>query len=430
MKNRITLKSFSFSVLVAFLCGFSASAAHADSVVPQSDGKFMQNKGTKSSESYEGTPQPFYEYGKGMQLGSIHIKPLAEYSVNYESNIFYSDSGHKDDVIHRIDAGANAEMPLNGGQHLASLGYMAEVERFSTNDSESHADQTLQGGLDLNFVPFSVNLRDSFKHTVSRSDTEFTDRVLRKEYQFDGVLEVPFAVFFLETELDNFYIHYQNNDNDVFDHDIFTVYQRVGYDLGPNTQILAEYAHLFINYELETFGDRDGDADQWAGGIRGALGTKTTYQLWLGGQWRVYNDDTRPDFSGFIARGALQYDLSDKSYLMVRGGRTPYESTFDNQSFYTRNRMEFIWKQQLRERFFFQTREILDYNEYSRISTVNGDSTTRRDYVWQTGLGVEYFLPNEYISFFAEYKFNARDSNTFNLDYDAQTVSLGVKAVF
>jgi len=395
-----------------------------------SKGKFVQGKGTKSNAAYQGTAGgPLYEYGRGLQLGPINLKPYIEYIAKWESNIFYDPSGEKDDFIHRVDLGLTAEMPFGGGQHTATASYLAEIEWFSRFDNQNHDDHTIQGDLDLNYVPFGLNVKDVFRKTVSRADTEFTERVKRDENTFNSLLEIPFTKFFLETELEDFNIDYDSAANSVFDHNILTVFQRVGFDIAPSTQLLAEYGHLFIGYD-RSLEERDGHADQISMGLRGNWGAKITYQVWPGVQWRIYDEASRPDYHDFILRAALQYDITEKSNIILRGSRNPVESTFDGQSFYTQNRGEIAWRQQIAERIYFQTNETLNFNEYSRTSTRGGQDKVREDAVWQTGLSLEYFMPNELVMLFCEYKFTGRDSNTFDLDYGNHSVSAGIRGNF
>lgn len=398
---------------------------------PKSGGKFFQSKGTKAEETYEeqgraGTPG--YEYGKGFQVWQILLKPLVQYAHRWENNIFLEENGRKEDHINNLVAGLNGELPLVGGQHLLTGGYEADIEWFERYDDQDHTDHKINGGLELNFVPFSLNVQEEYKRTVSRADTEFTDRVSRDENTLNGLLEVPFAAFFLETEVNDYDVDYRDETNSVFDHHEFRIYQRAGVDVSPNTQGLVEYGFTDIHYNKVD--DRDGQANQVMLGLRGFFTERISYQLWGGAQWRIYEEDTRPDFNGFVMRGAMLYEISELSSITLKGDRTPIESTFDDQSFYVRNKGSLVWRQQIAERLFLNTDGSVSYNEYSRITVRNNTEKTRRDYVWGAGVGLEYLMPNDIVSFFGEYRYAARDSNTALLDYDNQIVNVGVKAKF
>ncbi len=425
-----TFQRQTVTFLAAILLVFGAvSTAFSAVPEPQSGGKFFQSKGTKAAPNYEGRAGgPSYEYGKGLQLWQVHLKPFANYSYKWDNNIFLEENGRESDFSHNLSTGVTGELPINGGQHVISGSYLADFEWFQSHTDQDHIDHTVVLGGDFNFVPFSLNLEDVFRRTVDRSDTEFTTRISREENTAHALLEIPFASFFLETEPYDLTVDYRIPADDIFSHNQFIIFQRVGIDVAPSTQLLAEYGYENIYYW--NVNDRDGDANQAAVGLRGTFRERISYQIWGGAQWRIYDVASRPDFNGFIMRSAVQYEISEASKIVLKADRNPQESTFDDQSFYVRNRIELGWTQQIAERLFFNTRENIQYNEYSRITVRDHTERTRRDYVWESAVGLEYFMPNDLISFFGEYKYSARESNTSLLSYDDQTVSAGIRSKF
>ena len=422
--------------IVSFLGVFgfiflSSAASYAYVPEPQSEGKYFSGKGTKSSEQYEANAgMPVYDYGKGIQWGPLHLKPNAEYNYRWADNVFYDAHDPKSDYVNRFTGGVLAELPLAGGQHLLTGEYGITRELFERFDSQNHTDQIGTVGLKLNFVPFTLDLEDAYEETTSRADTEFTSRIKRTENAFHSLLEIPFASFFLENELTDFDERYSDPGNKVFNHNMFTLYQRVGYELTPSTQLLAEYSYLNINYT--NVGDRDGDGNQFMLGMRGNFTERLAYQVWGGAQYRIYDESIRPDFNNFVMRSALQWQPSDINTITLRGDRAPQESTFDNQSYYTRNRVELTWRRQIAERWYVNTHGMYGYHEYSRITKdiPSGVETTRRDNVWDAGTGLEYTMPNDIITLVLDYRYAARDSNFNGLDYNANEISAGVRARF
>ena len=151
----------------------------------------------------------------------------------------------------------------------------------------------------------------------------------------------------------------------------------------------------------------------------------------VGAQFREYDEDSRPDFNGgLVYRSSLSFQQSETSMWTLKSDRAPQESTFDDQSFYVRNRYELFWRKQIAERIFFNLRGGLDYNEYSRVTAFPTFSRTRRDYVWGGGSGLEYVMPNDYVSFLLEYRHDSRNSNLDGFDYHADTISGGVRVHF
>ena len=412
---------------VAFLSSFAFALVASD---PKSGGKFFQHKGTKAEAAYgeQGRPGgPIYDYGKGLLIGPALFKPAIEYGASWENNVFFDENGRKQDWVHTLKPGVIMELPLGGGQHLVTAGYEADIQWFERYGSQDHTNHVVSAGVELNYVPFTFSASDTFKRTVDRANTEFTGRIPRDENSASALLEIPFAAFFLETEVEDFDVNYRTAANDIFDYHDFDIYQRVGVDVTPQTQFLVEYGYMNIHYWEDN--SRNGDANQVMLGLRGNLTERITYQAWGGVQFRIYDQSTRPDFNGFVSRAALRYDISEINYLTLKFDRSPQESTFDGQSFYVRNKGVLEWKRQVAERLFFGADAALSYNEYSRITeTGAGQSRTRRDTVWETGAGLEYFMPNDIVSFFGEYRYSARESDLNGLGYDAQAVNVGARA--
>jgi hypothetical protein len=412
--------------------GFIAAVCYAAVPEPQSEGKYFTARGTKASETYEPTAgMPVYDYGKGIQWGPLHLKPDAEYTYSWTDNVFYDQTDGKSDYVNRFHGEMLAELPLGGGQHLLSGSYSVTRELFERFDGQNHTDQRGTLGLKLNYVPFTLDVEDTYERTVSRADTEFTSRIQRDENAFHSLLEIPFASFFLENEITDFDEQYSRPTDKVFDHNLFTVYQRVGYDMRPTTQLLAEYA--FLNIDYSNVDDRNGVGNQFMIGLRGNFTERIAYQAWTGAQYRIYDEDIRPDFNGFVCRTALQWNPSETNQFIIRADRSPQESTFDGQSFYTRNRVELTWRRQIAGRWFWNAHGMAGYHEYSRVTVVPppiAQHQTRQDTVWDAGTGLEYRMPNDIVSVVLDYRFATRDSNLEGLSYEANEISAGLKARF
>lgn len=416
--------------LLTVVTVFQTASALAYIPEPKSEGRFVIGKGTRTEEEYEARAgAPLYDYlGKGIELGPVHVKPNADYRLSWTDNVFYEEDNKQSDYVNRVYTDVRAELPLNAGQHLLSGAYITNSEFFNRFDSQDHTDHLVRGNLDLNFVPFTFNIEDTFERTEERSNTEFTNRIERYENVLHTLLEVPFAQFFVENEIIDFNEDYRATVFDDLDYNDFGTYQRVGYELTPATQILLEHAYRLFNYDNDS---RDGDANQFMVGLRGFLTERLSYQVWVGPQFRVYDDDARPDFNGgFVYRSSLSFQQDETSMWTLKSDRQPEESTFDGQSFYVRNRTELFWRKQVAERIFLNTRGSFSYNEYSRVTVIRDFSRTRRDYVWGGGAGLEYVMPNDYISFLFEYRHDSRNSNMDGLDYHADTISGGVRVHF
>ena len=87
---------------LAVLAIFTAETAFAYTFPqPKSGGKYFRGKGTKAGEDYEGLggSRPFYDYGKGLEVGIVDLKPFAEYNLRWDDNIRLATSEEDDDII-------------------------------------------------------------------------------------------------------------------------------------------------------------------------------------------------------------------------------------------------------------------------------------------------------------------------------------------
>lgn len=392
---------------------------------PQSGGKFFEGKGTKSAYEYQylgrtGTDEYRSNYyGKGVEYKNIRVKPYASYTGEWDTNVFLTEHDHKDDYINRLNWGASADVPLEGGKYVLGGEINSESEWFSTYDKEDHTDWNFVGRGAFNFNNFSVNVFNDFRDTSDRSGTELTSRVERKENYLDGLLEIPFGEFFLENEASYFYLNFDDKALDNFDRDDIRDIPRIGYNLGPRTQVLAEYSIMHIGYDHAS--DRNAWDHEWALGARGFLGNADliSYQVWGGWQIRNYNSDNIKDFSSFVFRANAEYRPSDLSRIFVDAHRTVDESVTQTNSFLVRNDLGAGWRRQLSENIGAELKGSIGFYDYS---------DHRRDFFWEPMIRFNYLLPGKFAHLFAEYRFSQRASDVENRSYTRNLLNFGIRA--
>lgn len=389
---------------------------------PASGGRFFRSKGTKAAQDYLTYMeiQDRYRiptYVKGVDLGPVHLRPYIDYTREWDSNVFLSDDNEKSDWINRLNAGGDFEIPIDGGQHLIYGGGHSATEWFSRFDDQDHSDFLFQGGFQLNFSSFRLGAQEQFERTSSRSRTEFTERTKRNENTIRGLLEVPLAQMFLETEIIDYDVDFRQSQSSQFDHHEFSVLPRVGFDLASEHQILGELGYTNLSYDNE---NRDGDVLAPMVGLRGKLTELISYQIWNGVQFRNY--DERDNYVGYAARGALFYDTADqKSQVRLMANRQPVESTFQDNSYYVRNELDVQFRQNIGERFNVYLGWLMQFNNYEG---------TREDFVWEPRVRGEVFIFREIVTLFGEYRFTGRGSNTSGQDYGRHLTNFGVGMKF
>lgn len=412
------------TVLSAFLFCFARPLWAVYSPDPQSGGTYFYAKGTKSAQDYRaqgrtGRPTTDYYYGKGLTTGPVTFKPMVGYAGEFDSNVYFEDNDEEQDYINRFMWGLDADLPFNyKGEHKLFAGVQNQYEWFVNEGNQDHVDWLFQGGGQFNFAPFSLEVYEQFNDTSERAGTELLTRVDRNENFVSGILTIPLAQMFVETEVNDFNVSFDDAPFDRLDRNEFSVFPRLGVNVGTRTQALAEYGYTNINYDDDAL---SGDANQVSAGVRGfaGAGDLISYQLWGGYDWVNYDESARENFDGVIARGQMIYKISERTKVIADGNRKPVESVTSNGLFFVRNEISLKLRQQIAERFFASVRALGGWNQYV---------TNRDDWYWDPGVGLEYVLPGNILSIFSEYRYTGRETDANNLDYMRHLATLGVKA--
>lgn len=435
-----TLRSkHSLIMLVVFaIMSLTVTEAWAiSSPEPLSGGRFFNLKGTRAAEtqsadyseydysttsSLSRTESDSFErqyYGRGLKLGAVRVMPSLGYTGEYDSNIYLTERDAKGDYISRLLGGLDAYLPMKDGKYVVAAGVRSRSEWFAKNSNENHTDWTYQARADLNFNAFNVAVSNEFRDTTARSDDELTQRVKRYENILRGLITVPFGRFFSETEVNDQIIHYRESQLEQFDLNAFSIYPRLGVNVGARTQALVEYGFYHANYR--NLDDRDADAHQGQFGLRGFLGNANllSYQIWGGWQFRNYDNGNLNDFNSFIGHGELVYQPTSLTQYSLRALRRPEESITAGQSYFTRNEVSLRMRRQLARSWFAHIQAGTGFSHYSN---------DRIDFSWEPGVGVEYLLPGNRLALFTEYRFSARESDRANNDYNRHIANFGIRA--
>lgn len=423
-----------FLILTAFmLAAQSAWAVYPPE--PQSGGRFFPGKGTRAGAEYaeyvENSDDSSYartengnfdrqHYAKGLKLGIVQVRPSVGYTGEYDSNIFLKQSNRQDDYISKLLGGVDADVLMDGGKYILTGGVQTKSEWFADHSSEDHTDWTYQLGGEIHLPKVDLTVHDDFRDTRDRTDSELTDRINRYENRLDGLATIPFGQFFSETQATDFIVDFRDSTAlQQFNRHEFSVYPRLGMNIGTKTQALVEYGFTDINYEKQD--DRDGTAHQAQLGVRGFLGNADlfAYQLWGGWQFRHYDNGDLQSFDSFVGHGELTYRAGASTQLAFQVIRRPEESLDAGQTFYTRNEAAFQVKQQIAQQWYVTGRAGAGFNHYSN---------DRLDFLWEPSVGLEYVLPGKILALFTEYKFSARESDASNRDYNRHIANFGIKA--
>jgi hypothetical protein len=379
-------------------------------------------------------PRPNVNYlpqQRRFMLNEWGIKPVLEYSRLWDTNVFLSEGNRKEDEYHRVKTGFFADHRLGPKkEHSVNFAYGTTLEYFERFKEQTHDDHTLGIGGQFKVGTGNLSLSNTWVHQTSRGNINLPDLDnTRQDNTARALYHLPLARYFGEVEAVNFHNDNLSPNNSRFGRNELSITPRIGFNLTDWNQVYGEYMYRDITYPDSE--NRNGDAHQVGAGFRGFLDERTSFSLLTGYQQRVYETDERPDYHGLVFMSRVQRKFAEQRGLTLQFDRSVNETTYDEQNFVVQNGFSYQFRTPaFIDKFFIEQGGSVSYQEYSRISTVAGDSETRRDYVWNLSIMGEYFMMNDSVSLFAHYQFSETASNTFNLDIDGQKLTYGVKGYF
>src|SRR5437867_3830981 len=109
-------------------------------------------------------------------LPGFKITPFVSERVEYESNIFQTERGPKDDGISKTIPGFVLELPL--GRHKIDLGFRTEILRYFNLTNQDTEHYFVLGNLLLDFPGgLKMGLKEDFARTSDPPGTELTGRI-------------------------------------------------------------------------------------------------------------------------------------------------------------------------------------------------------------------------------------------------------------
>src|SRR5208337_3316094 len=104
--------------------------------------------------------------GRGWQthpLGPVLVTPYFEYDGIYRTNVFQSYNDKKADYVNSLDPGVKFQLPIEGGQHSLSLGYLGNGFIYSHFTELSHYDSNVNGDAAFNWSKLSLRFGSAFR---------------------------------------------------------------------------------------------------------------------------------------------------------------------------------------------------------------------------------------------------------------------------
>ena len=360
---------------------------------------------------------------QGIKIGQATLHPSLTVEERYDSNIFLDPNDRKHDWINYITPAFKLDMPFGeSDKHLADVMYKADIQSYAEYDQENHIDQYVNGGVRLNMMDKGfLKVRDDFRITRDRSDTEFTQLIKRTENKGEVIAGIEMNKLAYEVGYYNFVREYADMDYTNLEYSenagMFTAF----YQLFPKTQVLAEYKYADIKYDSTEARDRDGDYHQIMGGLKGNLTGKSVGIIKIGYQVRTYKGADSKDFQKPVAEMGVITDFTDRTRFETKFSRMAYESTYGSNDFYDAYRFQAKLTQKLWTNWSLYGLFQFENNKYPE--TDSSIDKRRKDDIYTTNVGLQYDI-KEWLRTKLSYEFKEDSSNVDTSDYKRNLTSL------
>jgi hypothetical protein len=344
----------------------------------------------------------------GEWIPGLKLRPGLSERVEYETNVFQVRSKSQDDVISRTIPGFVLDYKF--GRHSLDAGYRAEILRFMNfpgQDTEHHIGL---GQLKLDFPRLLLQLRDSYTRTSDPPNSELTGRVksttnfLAPDVAYRLSDRFSTGVNYSWTRVDFDTVDQLNRDENLVGVSLF-------WKFVPKADLQLNYSHGRTTFDTDT--DRDVTRNLVTLGLKGDLTAKLTSTFSAGYEVREPGSKNLEGFSGYILGGNWEYRPTDRTTVSLATSRRVEESTFSTATFFISNLGTLTLAHAFVPKVSASLRLTVGENEYSRKTTLGGQTKFRNDILTGWGGEIRYDL-QRWLRMSLEYSHTRRTSN-FNV---------------
>lgn len=363
--------------------------------------------------------------GEGVRLGNLALHPTLRLAGGRRSNIYLLEEDPVSDYLLILSPGLNAEL-LWRSHELRGF-YRADIYRHRRQDDQNRVHHLAEASASLWFSDLGVRAENRFSRTSSLWETEFFERLFRRDNTATLTIIGDFNRVQIEAGYLNFSRRFEPAEYrraDRTEHQaLLTGYYRVG----PKTRALLRYVYDSIEYR--TARERDGHFHEIQGGLRGRIMPRVSGVARFGWQERRYDREGLDDYRGLVGFVSLEHRLGEKTDFEFGWERTPRESIYGGNSHFLLNRAWLTWNQGLARKFSLRTGLTYFHHQYPSREEIEGERFRRRDVTWQAGSRLQYQV-QRWLEASIAYYYRDRESNVGGLDYEDHRVEVGLSAFY
>jgi len=396
---------------------------------------------TGSTRPQEGTDFRKIFAGEELKVGLMRLYPFLGIAETYTDNAFKTKTKRKNDFIHTVAPGLQAQLRL-GGQHRLIVDYRASQQysqRFSNNDVLS---QDAIGLLALNFPgDLKVDLQgghtEGYDPRGSELDIQQTDITTWNTNSFLGSMEWFGSSVGFNLTVNTLSWNFENNNQgptrDRWSHTAdFTVFGSIA----SKTSVLLNF-----NFEKENYAQNkqlDSFTYGMSTGLRWAATGKTTGIIRAG--YAVLNFDRarvkQPSGSLlnsggnkqeiFSVDGDLRWNPTTRASINIRPFRSIEQAAIFNTATFVRTGVFIRARQGIGARTNLTGTFRISQDEFEEDE--DSAASNRRDLRVLGAIGFDY-QAIKWLGLRVDYRFERRSSNANQFDYFANTIMLSIQGL-
>jgi hypothetical protein len=192
-------------------------------------------------------------------LGPVLVTPYLEYDGIFRTNVFETYNDKKSDYVNAIDPGVKFQLPIEGGQHSLSVGYLGNGFIYSRYGDLSHYDNNVNGDAAFNWSKLSIKFGSAFRAATEEPTATGGPPLLVGQERFYYRTTPYFSATYKVADLWSIEGNYQFDDlyfpkqqYNIDDYQYNTVGATLFYKFWPKTSALVQWITVFRSHPYDS----------------------------------------------------------------------------------------------------------------------------------------------------------------------------------
>lgn len=392
---------------------------------------------------------PLSAYSGNIRLGHLKIEPSIGYEVEYNDNIYTSNSNKQSDSIHKIKPEIKVKYEKNPGNYF-NAGIRSDFAIYGSHSDNNYKayNPYLSFGIRTP-AGFYLRAGDEYLNTEDPygSENQYNLGIRTRRWNNSGKIALGYEFarrYGIEGAYENYLQRFYDDEDQWQNRSDFRYSASFFYNLSPKTAVFSQYRITTARYDMQNDGiggwnsnnSQDYELSDYFIGARFKPGEKLSGEMKFGyGQKSFKNRFDKDGFAyadggTWIAESRLDYRLQEKTILRLDFQRGYKGSSFSDSASYLDTLAGLELRQQLLSgRLSLNIGADFEINEYSNENPTLPD---RKFILYSFRSGVEWKI-RQWLRAGLEYRYrqrNAGDEYYEAYEYDNNIVTLSVNAMF